>query len=209
MAIRVALVDDDKLIHEAVKIVLEQADDILFVGQVFRGSEAQEMVRLSRPDVVLMDVVMPMMKGDAVTRLLLSEWPNLKILVLSSYQDYDHVRSLMDAGAVGYVIKTAIADDLVNTIRLTAQGSTVMSSDVAQTLISGAMTPPATDPFGLTERELAVLNLLAKGMSNNQAALELSVSERTIRFHANNILEKMKVGTRSEALVLAAKHNLV
>jgi DNA-binding NarL/FixJ family response regulator len=210
MVIRVGLIDDHSFVHDAVEARLREADDIALVGTAFDGEGALTLCRRHNPDVLLMDAEMPGLGGVAATRAVLAAFPDVRVLGLSSHEEYDFIRQMMDAGAHGYVIKHMIAEDLLDTIRATAQGNSVLSVEAARTLLypptDGEQTP--TD-FGLTERELEVLRLLARGRSNKEAAAQLEVSERTIRFHTNNILAKMNVATRSEALVLAAKHNLV
>lgn len=206
--IRVALVDDDPNVHEAVQAILRIADDITLVGQVYRGEEAITLCKTKQPDILLMDVVMQGITGAEATRAVVADFPTIRVLGLSSYQDYIYIKDLLDSGAVGYLVKHAIAEDLLDTIRATAQGQSVLSLDVTRTLLS----PPKTDEavtYGLTEREIEVLTHMALGKNNKEIAHNLQVSERTVRFHLGNILRKMAVETRSEALVLAAKGGIV
>jgi len=210
MIIRLGLVDDDPHIHDAIGIILRDADDIDLIGQAYDGPDALKICREGALHVLLMDVVMPGGDGATATRDVLAAFPDVKVLGLSNHQDYEYIHNLLDAGAVGYLIKTAIASDLLNTIRATAQGNSVMSTDVTRTLLSPPTNPADFPPdFGLTDREISVLRLVALGKNNKEAAYDLSVSERTIRFHVGNILDKLGVATRSEALVLAAKTGLV
>ena len=153
-----------------------------------------------------MDVVMPMMDGIEATRLLHDRFPDLKILVLSSFQDHESVHTMLHNGALGYITKSSLAEDLAETIRTTYQGKMVLSSEVGAQLL--ARPEPAVD-YHLTDRELEVLVLLAEGLTNRQSALKLSISQSTLKFHMNNIYRKLGVQTRSEALVLAAKNNLL
>lgn len=210
MPIRVGLIDDQPTVHDAVAARLRGVADIALVGAALDGAEAVALCRRYAPDVLLMDAEMPGVDGVAATRAVLAAFPAVRVLGLSSHEEYDVIRQMMDAGASGYVIKHMIAEDLLDTIRATAGGNSVLSVAAAQTLLN----PPRTAPhppadFGLTEREAEVLRLLARGLANQAVAAQLGVSERTVRFHTNNILAKLGVATRSEALVLAAKHNLV
>lgn len=206
--IRVLVVDDQPFVHDAVVTLLKNTPDIRLVGQAYSGPEALRCCQLTRPDLILMDVVMPGMSGAETTRQLMRLYPILKILVLSSYSEYEFIREMLDLGAIGYLVKDAIAHDLVNTIRSATQGNMVLSAKAAKVLLNPSL-PSATSDFGLTERERQVLSLMAKGNTNGQIAHELSISEPTVRFHTNNILSKFNVETRSQALVLAAKNQLV
>jgi NarL family two-component system response regulator LiaR len=205
MTIRVILIDDNQDIHDAVAALLRTTDDILLVGQSYSGDDALELCRVTRPDLALMDVVMPGLSGAEATRQLLAYCPSLKVLVLSSFREYEIIKAMLDAGASGYVVKDAIAEELLDTIRAAHSGSAVFSAEVAQTLLA----PPKTTDFGLTDREMAVLGLMAEGLNNGQIADRLEISVHTVRFHLKNILAKLGVDSRSAALVLAAKSNLI
>jgi NarL family two-component system response regulator LiaR len=204
--IRVVLVDDHQHIHDAVISLLKTVDDIRLVGQAYQGDDALQICQLATPDLVLMDVVMPGLNGSQATRALLKQNPAVRVLALSSYSEYEHIKDMLDSGATGYLVKNAIAEDLINTIRATHRGNTVLSPEVTRTLFA----PPSDHPpdFELTDRELQVLKLMAQGQTNGQIALALGITQPTVRFHINNILLKLKVDTRSEALVIAGKHHL-
>jgi NarL family two-component system response regulator LiaR len=205
--IRVVLVDDHQHIHDVVISLLKSVDDVCLVGQAYRGDDAIQISQITRPDLVLMDVVMPGISGAETTRALLEKYPNLRVLALSSYSEYEYIKEMLDSGARGYLVKSAIAEDLINTIRAAYTGNTVLSPEIARTVFS----PPTSkeSDFDLTDRERQVLDLLAQGQTNHQMALALGISQPTVRFHINNILLKFKVETRSEALVVAAKHRLI
>jgi NarL family two-component system response regulator LiaR len=204
--IRVVLVDDHYQIHNAVREILGATQDINLVGQGANGREGVALCEQYLPDVVLMDVVMPLMDGIEATKTLRERLPDIKILVLSSFQDHESVYTMLRNGAVGYLTKSSLAEDLPETIRATVQGKMVFSSEVGAHLLSP---PQLIENFKLTDRELEVLVLLAEGLTNQQTALKLSISTSTLKFHMSNIYEKLGVQTRSEALVLAAKNNLI
>jgi NarL family two-component system response regulator LiaR len=203
----VLLVDDHLLFHDAVMTALSGVDDITLVGRLTDGAELLDQCERLKPDLILMDVLMPKMSGVEAARRVHEKYPNLKILALSSFQEYEIIREMLENGAVGYVLKGSLADDLVATIRAAYTGKLVFSDEIVQTLLEpfGA---EAVD-FGLTRRELEVLRLLTAGLSNGQDAVRLVISASTVKFHLVNIIAKMNVRTRSEAIVLAAKHNLI
>jgi two-component system, NarL family, response regulator LiaR len=204
--IRVVLVDDHLQMHKIVEATLRTTSDIKLVGQGANGEEGIDLCKQHQPDVVLMDVLMPKMDGIEATKILHERFPEIKILVLSSFHDHESVYTMLRNGAVGYLTKDTLAQDLVETIRATFQGKMVFSPDIVEQLVSSPH--PAVD-FHLTDRELEVLVLLAEGLTNQQSAQRLSVSVSTLKFHMNNIYQKLGVQTRSEALVMAVKNNLI
>ena len=204
--IRVVLIDDHLQIHTVVQATLNSTPDFKLVGQGANGQDAIALCEQYKPDIVLMDVVMPIMDGIEATKILHEQYPETKILVLSSFHDHESVYTMLRNGAVGYLTKDSLAQDLVETIRATFQGKMVFSPDIVEQLVSSPH--PAVD-FHLTDRELEVLVHLAEGLTNQQTALKLSISVSTLKFHMNNIYQKLGVQTRSEALVLAAKNNLL
>ena len=204
--IRVVLVDDHAQVHRIVQTILGATSDIKLVGQSANGQEAIILCEQYQPDIALMDVVMPVMDGIEATKVLHERLPAIKVLVLSSFQDHESVYAMLRNGAVGYLTKGSLAQDLAETIRATFQGKMVFSSEVGAHLVSPPQ--PAVN-FHLTDRELEVLVLLAEGLTNQQSAQKLSISQSTLKFHMSNIFQKLGVQTRSEALVLAAKNNLI
>jgi NarL family two-component system response regulator LiaR len=204
--IRVVMVDDHSQMHKIVQATLAETSDIKLVGQGANGQEGIALCEQYKPDIALMDVVMPVMDGIEATKVLHDRLPEIKILVLSSFQDHESVYAMLRNGAAGYLTKSSLVQDLAETIRATFHGKMVFSSEVGAHLLSPAQ--PAVD-FHLTDRELEVLVLLAEGLTNQQTALKLSISQSTLKFHMTNIYQKLGVQTRSEALVLAAKNNLI
>jgi NarL family two-component system response regulator LiaR len=204
--IRVVLVDDHLQMHRIVQTTIGATPDVKLVGQGANGQEGLDLCNQYHPDIVLMDVVMPVMDGIEATKVLHERFPNIKILVLSSFHDHESVYTMLRNGAVGYLTKDSLAQDLAETIRATFQGKMVFSSEIGAQLVSS---PHPAVNFHLTDRELEVLVLLAEGLTNQQSAQRLSISVSTLKFHMNNIYDKLGVQTRSEALVLAAKNNLI
>ena len=204
--IRVVLVDDHAQMHRVVHLILGATSDIKLVGQGANGQEGIALCEQYQPEIALMDVVMPVMDGIEATKVLHERFPAIKVLVLSSFQDHESVYAMLRNGAVGYITKGSLAQDLAETIRATVQGKMVFSREVGAQLVSPPQ--PAVN-FHLTDRELEVLVLLAEGLTNQQSAQKLSISQSTLKFHMTNIFEKLGVQTRSEALVLAAKNNLI
>jgi DNA-binding NarL/FixJ family response regulator len=207
--IRVLLADDQLRVHEAVTLALRGADDIVLVGQAANGDEAVVLCGQLMPDLVLMDVLMPRSGGIEATGRIHQRYPQVKILVLSAMQDDTTVRAMLEAGAVGYVLKDSLARDLAATIRATHAGNAVFSQGITDRLLQNNQPTPVSQGFNLTERELEVLRLMAEGLNNGELAARLHISQSTVKFHIVNILDKMGVATRPEAIVLAAKNNLV
>lgn len=206
--IRIILIDDHSRVHQAIAEMLDFIDDIVLVGQGSNGQEAVSLVAEHRPDLVLMDVIMPVMGGPDATRAIQQSFPGTKVLALSSFQDIDSVRAMLDAGAIGYVLKDGAVDDLADTIRTAHQGKAIFSAEVAQALLQPNDDAPR-QTYDLTERELEVLHCLADGLTHGQIADKLVISQSTVRYHSNNILAKMGVQTRSEAVALAVRSGLV
>ncbi len=207
--IRILLVDDHIWVHQAVTTILKIAPDIELIGQANNGLEALRLCEELLPDLILMDVVMPHIDGIEATRKIHEHFKDVKVLVLSSFQDDDSVRAMLDSGAIGYVVKGSLSGDLISAIRTAMTGASVFSAEITSVLLKSTQENLVVRNFDLTTRELEVLRLMAKGENNPEIADKLIISQSTVKFHINNILEKMGVTTRSEAIVLAAKNNLV
>ena len=205
--IRVVLIDDHLHVHETVAALLSDTDDIVLVGHGSNGEEAVRLCASLRPDVVLMDVMMPRMTGIEASKSIHKNHPEIRILVLSSFQDDESVHAMLKSGATGYVLKDSLANDLANTIRTTFKGKSVFSTEVAERLLNPESGPGET--FGLTTRELEVLRLMAQGLNNNEIAAKLVISQSTVKFHISNLIAKIGVETRAEAIVQAAKKKLI
>jgi NarL family two-component system response regulator LiaR len=207
--IRILLVDDHAWVHQAVATILKIAPDIELVGQANNGVEALRLCEELLPDLILMDVVMPHINGIEATRIIREKYDMTKILVLSSFQDDESVLAMLESGAIGYVLKGSLTGDLVSAIRTAMTGASVFSAEITSVLLKSTQENLIGHDFGLTTRELEVLRLMAKGENNPEIADKLVISQSTVKFHIANILDKMRVETRSEAIVLAAKNNLV
>ena len=209
--VRVLVVDDQTLFREALATLLGVRDEVEVVGAVGDGAQALEAVALLRPDVVLMDLRMPVLDGVATTRRLAVEHPDVRVLVLTTFDGDDEVFPALRAGAVGYLLKDATASRLVEAVQAAARGESVLQPSVASKLIarvSQLPDPPAVprpqplvDP--LTERELDVLRAVADGLSNREAAALLFLSEGTVKNHVTNVLAKLGVRDRTQAALRA------
>jgi len=209
--VRVLVVDDQTLFREALTTLLGVRDEVEVVGAVGDGAQALEAVALLRPDVVLMDLRMPVLDGVATTRRLAVEHPDVRVLVLTTFDGDDEVFPALRAGAVGYLLKDATASRLVEAVQAAARGESVLQPSVATKLIarvSQLPDPPAVprpqplvDP--LTERELDVLRAVADGLSNREAAALLFLSEGTVKNHVTNVLAKLGARDRTQAALRA------
>ncbi len=205
--IYVMLVDDHWAVHNAITQILKNIDDIRLIGQAHDGQEAIKLCDDIHPDVILMDVVMPELDGIEATRIIHNKYPELPILGLSSFNDGEGVRAMLNNGATGYILKDSLIKDLVSTIRLLHQGRSVFSREITQLLLK--QQSGTQHDFGLTLREKEILILMANGMSHNEMAAKLSISRSTVKFHIANIQEKFGVESRAEVIVLAVKNNLL
>lgn len=209
-AMRIILIDDHRHTHELVSLALANAEDMVLVAHGSNGAEALQLCEEHHPDLILLDVMMPVLDGIQTAQIIRQRFPTVKILVLSSFQDDESIHAMLRSGADGYVLKGALSADLANTIRAVQTGNQVFSPQVTEVL---RHTPPSgiqtNQTFSLTEREIEVLRLMADGSNNNEIAAALFISVSTVKFHIANILHKMNVQTRAEAIVLAAKNALI
>ncbi|PJF41910.1 MAG: DNA-binding response regulator [Phototrophicales bacterium] len=207
--IRIIIVDDHDMVRQGLEIFLRAFDDFELVGQATNGLEALELCQELQPDVVLMDMIMPEMDGVTAIREICSQYPNIKIIALTSFTDDSSlVQNALRAGAAGYLFKDVSVDDLAAAIRTAASGQPVLAPEAARMLIQ-ATTQPTLESFHLTDRELEVLALMVEGMSNRQIAHQLSISYSTVRFHVSSILSKLNVESRTEAVTVALRNNLL
>ncbi|MGI1805727.1 response regulator [Exiguobacterium sp. TDN 0502] len=207
--IRVLLVDDHEMVRAGVSAFLSTQPDIEVVAEASDGQAGAALALEHRPDVILMDLVMEPVDGVEGTRLIRKDWPEAKILVVTSFLDDEKVYPVIEAGAMSYVLKTASAFDIAEAIRKTANGQSVMAAQVTGKMMERLRRPTTHLHDDLTEREQEVLQLMARGMANQEIADELFISLKTVKTHVSNILSKLDVVDRTQAVVYAFKHNLV
>jgi NarL family two-component system response regulator LiaR len=205
--IRIMLVDDHIKIHRSIAAVIDYIDGMELIAQASNGEEAIQLCREYMPDVILMDVIMPQMDGIEATRIIHEAFPSVKILALSSFEDEESVRDMLLAGASGYILKNSSIDDLSSTIRSIFAGKAVFSPEIAQTLLQKQDSPH--EDYGFTKRELEILRLMVTGLNNTEISNVLIISPNTVKFHVGNILTKLGVNSRVEAVAVAVAKNLI
>jgi NarL family two-component system response regulator LiaR len=206
--IRVMLVDDHTMVRRGLATFLKIFDDLELAGEAESGEAAIQLCAKVLPDVILMDMVMPDMDGATATRLIRQRFPHVQVIALTSFKEGDLVKQALEAGAIGYLLKDVSAEELVQAIRAAHAGRVTLSPEAAQALVDTAHQAPVHDPK-LTERELEVLRLMVEGLNNTQIAGKLMVSPSTIKSHVSNILAKLGVTSRTEAVSLALRTHIV
>lgn len=209
--ITVLIVDDHAVVRQGLRSFLELQPDLSVVGEASDGNEALAQAKALLPDIILMDLVMPGGDGVTATRAITSAVPSARVLVLTSFSEDEKVFASIKAGAHGYLMKDVMPNELVKAIRTVYQGEAQLHPDIARKLMTEFTTPPPrTAPkHDLTERELDVLRLLCEGMTNREIAEKLIISEKTVKTHVSNILQKLHAGDRTQAAVWALKSKLV
>jgi two-component system, NarL family, response regulator LiaR len=207
--IRVMLVDDHAVVRSGLSAFLLASDDLDLVGEASSGEQAIQTCQKLQPDVILMDLVMPGMGGAEATGIIRKECPHTQVIILTSFKEKNLVESALKAGAIGYLLKDATAEKLIDAIHSAAAGKPTLSSEAAQVLIQATRAPADRVGFNLTDREREVLTLMVEGLNNKQIAEKLVISVSTSKFHVSSILSKLTVTSRTEAVALALKNNLV
>ncbi|MEJ2265548.1 MAG: response regulator transcription factor [Anaerolineales bacterium] len=206
--IGVMIVDDHTVVRSGLSAFLMVYDDLEFVGEASSGEEAVRLCERVRPDVVLMDLVMPGMDGAEATKAIRSKCPDIQVIALTSFKEQELVEGAMEAGAIGYLLKNVAADELADAIRAAHAGRPTLAPEAAQALIE-ASRHPEKNRYDLTDRETEVLELMIEGLSNPEIAERLVVSRSTVKFHVSSILSKLNVSSRTEAVAMALQNHLV
>lgn len=205
--VRVLIADDHSVVRQGLRMFLSLDPEIEIAGEATTGEEALRLAREHRPDVVLMDLLMPGMGGVAATRAMRAEMPDIEVIALTSVLEDETVTGAIRAGAIGYVLKNTEADELRQAIKSAAAGQVHLSPEAAARLVREVQIPGS--PEALTERETAVLRLVAKGQANKQVARELGIGEQTVKTHVSNILGKLQLQSRTQAALYAVDRGLV
>lgn len=206
-AIRVMLIDDHEMVRLGLKSYLNLQPDVEVVAEAGDGEEGLIKALEVKPDVVVMDLVMPKMTGVEATLALLKEWPQAQIVILTSYLDNEKIYPVLEAGARGYMLKTSSADEILSAIRKVARGEYAIETEVEKKVEHHKRYPDLHED--LTAREREILTLLAKGYDNQRIADESFISLKTVKTHVSNILSKLEVSDRTQAVVYAFQHGLV
>ncbi len=209
--ISVLLIDDHRVVRQGLRDFLELQDDIDVVGEAASGEEGVKLAQELLPDVVLQDLVLPGIDGVEATRRIKAVSPSSRVIVLTSFTDNDKVFPAIKAGAISYLLKDVQPDDLAKAIRAAQRNEAVLHPDVASKLMQefNAPRPAETQVEQLTEREMDVLRLIARGMSNKEIADTLIISEKTVKTHVSNILSKLHLADRTQAAIYALRQKLV
>lgn len=207
--IRILLVDDHDMVRSGLTVFLLAYDDFELVGEAVNGQDALEKCSELRPDVVLMDLIMPVMDGITATRLIREQFKQTQVIALTSFSEEKLVENALEAGAIGYLFKNVSVDELASAIRAVRKGVPTLAADATRILIHKATQDGFTLGQDLTERERHVLKLLVEGYSNPAIAERLSVSSSTIKTHVSHILEKLGVNSRLEAVSLAIRNKII
>jgi len=206
--IRVMLVDDHTMVRKGLATFLKVYDDLQLVGEAADGESAIQLCADILPDVILMDMALPIIDGPTATREIIKQNPQVHIIALTSFKEGELIMKALEAGAISYLLKDVTADELAQAIRAAHNGRVTLSPEAAQALVQISNQPPAPG-LDLTNRECEVLALMIEGLNNTQIAENLYVSPSTIKSHVSNILAKLNVSSRTEAVALALKKHIL
>jgi two-component system, NarL family, response regulator LiaR len=212
--IKVLIADDHAVVREGTRRILEQEPDMQVVGEAGDGEEAVNLATNLKPDVAIIDIAMPKLDGIEATKRIKAAWPSINVLILSAYDDDQFIFSLLEAGAAGYLLKSIRSRELIDAIRAVYSGESVLHPSIARKVlnrfVSNSGKPDGQEQSGvLSDREMEVLKLAAKGLSNQDIAEKLCLSIRTVQGHLGHIFNKLQVGSRTEAVVRALKEGWV
>jgi NarL family two-component system response regulator LiaR len=202
------VVDDHGMVRRGLIAYLEEEPDLELVGEAADGEEAVQLCEQLRPDVILMDLVMPELSGADATRSIRKRWPQVQVIALTSFQDKELVQEALQAGAISYLLKNVSGNDLVEAIRGAYAGRATLSPEAVEALVQPTA-PESTPDYDLTPRERDVLALLVEGLTNKEIAGRLSISRSTVKVHVSNILSKLNVSSRGEAINIAIQNRLI
>ena len=206
--IRVLIADDHTVLRHGLRLILNQAEGLTVVGEAADGEEAVTLALALQPDVVLMDVNMPGVDGIEATRRLRTARPEMKVLMLTISKRDKDLLGAVKAGAKGYLLKSAEAGEVIDSIRRVAAGEAILPPEMIN-LVLEELASPSPEPQQLTERELDTLKLVAQGLGNKEIASRLHISENTVKTHVRHILEKLHLNNRAEAAAYAVRHGLI
>jgi len=201
--IRILLADDHNIVRTGIRQLLESANDLQVIAEAGDGEEAQILIEQHKPDVAVLDIQMPKASGIEVTRWVRSHLPEVGVLILTAYDDDPYVMAVLQAGANGYVLKTGQAEELIQAVRDVHEGKSALDPNITRKLMSNIFRKPEKAVESLTDRELDVLRLAAKGFTNKAIGVQLSISDRTVQGHLAHIFAKLQANSRTEAVMRA------
>ncbi|MGG0249078.1 response regulator transcription factor [Peribacillus frigoritolerans] len=208
--IKVLFVDDHEMVRIGVSAYLSAQSDIEVIGEADNGLKAVELAMELRPDIILMDLVMPEMDGIEATKRIIEKWPEAKIIIVTSFLDDEKVYPALEAGATSYMLKTSKASEIAKAVRSTFQGQSVLEPEVTGKMMEKLRRPKITQLHDqLTNREMEILLLMTQGKTNQEIADDLYIALKTAKVHVSNILSKLAVQDRTQAVIYAFKHSLV
>lgn len=208
--IKVVFVDDHEMVRIGVSSYLSAQPDIEVIGEADNGKKGVELCLDLRPDVILMDLVMKEMDGIEATRQIIKSWPEAKVIIVTSFLDDEKVYPALEAGATSYLLKTSKASEIANAVRSTFHGQSILEPEVTGKMMMKMRQKDVTHPHDqLTSREMEILMLMAEGKSNQEIADQLFIALKTAKTHVSNILSKLEVQDRTQAVIYAFKHSLI
>lgn len=210
--IRVLLADDHAVVRKGIRDFLDEDEALSVIGEAGDGEEALTYIARDTPDVAVFDIQMPRLNGLEATRRVKREFPSVRVLILTAFDDDPYILAALQAGASGYLLKTSSPEELLRAVHAIAEGETALSPAVAKKLVrraAGGVDAPGDIIEPLTDRELEVLRLAAAGLGNKQIGAELNISDRTVQGHLANIYAKLHVATRTEAILFAVRHKWI